>query len=349
MQKPFDLLSEFSKFSAERKISLREPASALAFTKHVRHEIGRAINDPVLLHGQRVEAMFEALLVSLGQFKLLKREDVGLVHPTDRFRTPDFRVVLIDGRQWVIEVKNVHMDGSAGQTRRIMTRDYRERMNDYASATGAVLKLAVFWSRWALWTLVSPDQMVDANGDLTLDLVTAMKANEFAQLGDRTIGTRPPLRLRLTADPARTDPIADDGTVRVTFGRTQIFCGGEEIADPIEREIAWIFMRHGDWEETGPEAIVDGARLDAIEFRWDPTERTDQGFEFVGSLTRMFARFYAEQTVQDREVTGLRAPLRPGWFDPLVSSNHLSKALPLWIFTLQPNFNGRCAGLNPHT
>ena len=40
--------------------------------------------------------MFEALMVSLGEFQLLKGEDGDRLFPNDRYRIPDFRIVLKD-------------------------------------------------------------------------------------------------------------------------------------------------------------------------------------------------------------------------------------------------------------
>lgn len=131
--------------------------------------------------------------------------------------------------------------------------------------------------------------------------------------------------------------MAPDGIVNMTIGGVQMFCGEDEILDSIEREIAWIFMLHGQWKENGPEVELDGDRLKAIEFRWDPLERQNEGFEIVGTLSRMFARYYAEMTVDEHEVVQVHAPLRPGWFAPLVSTDYESKVLPLWRFILQPN------------
>src|SRR5258708_8519202 len=251
-KKPFDLLAEFGKFGMERKVSLRDAATASDFITHVGEEVERALADPVLLQGQRVEAMFEALLVSLGDFKLLKAEDGGRLFPTNGFRAPDFRIVVNDGSHWLIEVKNVYESDPFQQRRRLFTKDYYDTLAAYADATGAELKVALFWARWSIWTLVSPGRLLNADGGLELDLATAMRVNELARLGDRMIGTRAPLRLRLAMDPARTTPIAADGTVQVTIGGVQIFSRDEEVMDPVEREIAWIFIQHGQWRGEGP-------------------------------------------------------------------------------------------------
>lgn len=341
MPKPFDLLAEFGKFGLDHKISLRDPTAGAAFVTHVENAVAQALEDPILLQGQRAEAMFEALVVSLGEFAVLKAEDAGRLFPADRFRAADFRVVLKDGVQWLVEVKNVYEADPFAQRRRLMTRAYYEPLAAYAAATGAQLKLAVFWARWSVWTLVSPERLLDEKGNLDLDMLTAMRVSELAQLGDMTIATRAPMRVRLVMDPKKSGPIGADGMVSVTIGGAQIFSEDRELTDPKDQEIAWILLQYGGWDETGPEAIIEEDRLVALEFVWEPQERSDNGFDFVGSLSRMFARYYAEHTVGEEGVVQLRAPLKPGWFEPLVARDGRGKseALPLWSFVIQPNFD----------
>lgn len=43
MKKPFDLLAEFGKFGLERKISLRDPATASDFIAHVGEAVERSL------------------------------------------------------------------------------------------------------------------------------------------------------------------------------------------------------------------------------------------------------------------------------------------------------------------
>ena len=340
MPKPFDLLREFSMFGAERNISLRDPDTKSAFGLHVATEMERALSDPILLQGQRTEAMFEALIVSLGNFRILKPEDGGCIHPAVGYRVPDFRVVLQDGSNWLVEVKNVFEADPSRQRRKLMTKQYREELEAYAEATGGELKLAIYWARWSIWTVVTPGRLVGANGDLTLDMMTAAQVSELGFLGDLTLGTRPPLELRLTMDPDRTSPIAADGMVLVTIGRAQIFCGDAELTNPVEQQLAWTLMNYGEWQLSGPDAVVDGDRLNAIVFRWEPEEDHGQGFETIGSLSRMFARYFAEQTMPSGTVTQLRAAVKPDWFEPLRCWQDGDRSLPLWRFTLQPNYEG---------
>lgn len=337
-RKPFDLLGELAKFGRENNISINDPQTITGFLSSAGVALGRAISDPALLYGQRTEAMFEAMLVSLGRYSLLKGEDDGRVHPDGLYQAPDFRVVLEDGTQWLIEVKNAYVSDPdpSRQKRTFMTQTYREKLENYTTATGGILKLAVYWARWGVWTLVSPGSVVDEKGDVTLDLETGLRLNELGKLGDRTIGTRPPLKFLLEADMSTSGPLPPEDLFSFTISNVGFYCGEEELLDPIDRAIAWMFMQYGQWMEIGPEPIMQGDLVAGIEFRWEPGERLNKGFEIIGTLSQIFSRYYAERTLDNQEVVQLHAPLRPGWFGPLVSDDYQKRTLPLWIFHQHP-------------
>lgn len=168
---------------------------------------------------------------------------------------------------------------------------------------------------------------------------TAMRGNDLSRLADRIIGARPPFRLRIVMDPERTSSVNANGDVRTVNGNVKFFCGDEELTEPVERQIAWLLTRYGDWRANGPELILDHNRLLTVEFRWEPEEPTGQGFEFIGTLSRMFTRYYAERTFDRGDVIQLRAPPQPDWFAPLVNMKGGSRALPLWQFIQEPTFD----------
>ena len=333
--KPFDLLAELAKFGQEYGISLTDPLAVPRFASFVGATLGRALSDPALIHGQRTEAMFEAMLVSLGEYSLLKAEDKGLVHPEGRFIAPDFRVVLRDGTQWLIEVKNAYIQDPFHQRRRFMNKEYREKLENYASATGGQLKLAVYWGTWGIWTLVSPEQFVDEQGNVSLDMSAGIIENELGCLGDLLIGTRAPLRLRLEADPDTVSPVSLDGVVGFKTSNLRLYCGHNEITDPIEEKIAWLFMQYGQWRMTGPQPMMQGDTLEAVEFRWDPEGNEIMGIGTVGTVSQVFSCYYSEQTMEDDRVVQLHAPPQPDWFSPLLADSYKGKALPLWRFKFQ--------------
>ena len=335
---PIDLFGTFARFGREQKISLRDPQSMAFFMSHVETTLTRAIESDILLHGQRTEKMFEALVVSLGQYKLLKAEDTGFVHPNGEYIAPDFRVILRNGLQWLIEVKNIYGHDPSRQYF-WATDEYLSRLKSYAIAVGCPLKFALSWARWRIWTLVDVSDLSRVDDQWAIEMPKATQVNEFAQLGDRTIGTRPPLKLRLIIDQAKPRTIGPDGIVSFTIERAALYSAGTEITDPTEQNIAWIFMNLGDWDCSESIPVISGDMLDAIELEWQPRERSNphENFEMIGTLSSMFSRDYASHTLDEGGVVQTEAELRPDWFLPLIEASQKSKALPLWRFVLEPN------------
>jgi hypothetical protein len=181
-------------------------------------------------------------------------------------------------------------------------------------------------------TLVSPHELLDANGYLKLEMAQAVRFNELARLGDRWIGTAPPLTLRLTADLTKPNTIGADGMAPFTVGEVTMFCEDRLLTNQVEQEIAWIFMNLGEWVEQDVKAIVNNGKLTAVEFSWMPNERANDGFEMIGTLSRMFSRYYTQQTNRTPDAVQIELEHRPNWFAPLISSEYKSNALPLWRF-----------------
>lgn len=82
---------------------------------------------------------------------------------------------------------------------------------------------------------------------------------------------------------------------------------------------------------------MDGNRVTAIEFRWEPEMQENEGFETIGFLSQIFSHYYSELTMEGQQVQQLYAPARPEWFAPLTMSNYEKNSLPLWQFKLQPS------------
>jgi hypothetical protein len=318
-------------------MSLRDPKFAETFTGVVTKKLAEALDNDILLHGQRTQNMFEALIVSLGHYKLLKTEDTGAVHPEGAYTAPDFRVILRDGAQWLIEVKNVY-DADPGRQRfRIRPQDF-DQLKRYAVAMNCPLKFALYWARWRIWTLIDADDLTPIEGKLAIDMFKAVPLNELAKLGDRMIGTKPPLKLRFIADTSKPRSLSLEGQVNLTIANAAVYSRDIEITNPVERNIVWIFMQFGEWDCGEPQAIMSGSEVSAIEFQWTPPERANEceEFEMIGTLSSMFSRYYATQTLREEGVVQTEAELTPDWFAPLVASER-SGALPLWRFILQVN------------
>lgn len=326
--------------SARTRITIDSPQAISAFLDSTRVELERALTNPILIHGSRTQLMFEMLVTSLGKYAVFRVEDHGRLHSKTPMSVPDFRLIHDDGTQWLIEVKNTRVSlDKLEQPLRIMKRAYWERLKAYAAINRAHLKLAVFWSGTGTWTLLSPEKLVNDDGEIRLSFLDAIPLDELGQLGDRTVGTEPPLRLRLLADSDRDISIGDDGAARFTIKDYMIFSNDREIQDQTEKEMAWFLINYGEWKECEPTAIVSNGSLEAIEFRWEPIRRVnpDQRFEIIGRLSRMLARYYAEQTVEQQSVVQLIALARPDWIDPFLQPKRKHIALPLWQFALEPS------------
>lgn len=336
MAKPFDLLALVSAWGRENGVELTDPRFAALYAGSMHSALSVALKDEALLHGLRVERMFEALVISLGKVQMLKAEDNGRVHGTGNLRAPDFRVVLADGEQWLIETKNVYARNPSGQSCRL-SADYVRSLTDYSALVGTPLRLAIHWARWGLWTLVSPSRFIAADGSVKITMEAALCVSEMGRLGDVTIATSPPLRLVLDADPARPATLGE-GCAKFTVARARLYSQDRELSDPDEQQLALLLIRFGEWEMTGPEVVFQGSRLVGVEYRSQPIQRDnpDEPFEMAGKASRIFSRYFAEQTVKHGSVVKLSAEAKPDWFSLLTRPHRRGRPLPLWLFRLTP-------------
>src|SRR5215831_1716986 len=97
--------------------------------------------------------MFEGVVIALGQVQMIKEEDAGGWYDGDKLTVPDYRIILRDGTQFLVEVKN----HNAGPFEISFKKEYVNGLRRYGGLTGSPVKLAVYWVRWRTWTLVSLD------------------------------------------------------------------------------------------------------------------------------------------------------------------------------------------------
>lgn len=334
--KAFDLLASVAAFAREKGIALNDPSLVARFIADAEPRLKAALSDPTLIHGSRTERLFEATVLSLGKFRLLKTEDVGRVHAADTCRAPDFRVVLDDGEQWLIEVKNVRCKDPFKQETR-MSAAYLASLQSYADMVGAPLKLAIFWSLWNIWTVVSPDRFRRPRGGLHITMQEALVANESGRLGEVTIMTRPPLRLVLGAAVDMPRSLSPEGMAQFIIGSAKLFSGDVELIDVRDRKLAGVLFFYGEWPASGPFGVMDDGEFAGVEFVAKPEEPSDQGFDGIGWASRIFSRFYAMQTIEGDQVIQLHGETAPEWFAPLSNWDFKNSKLPLWLGRIQPS------------
>jgi hypothetical protein len=150
------------------------------------------------LHGWRVQALFEAVVASLGGVRLLKVEDSGDVFFSgDELKPPDFRIVDANGCQFLVDVKNAHQKRPWHSYR--LRRKDGDEYRRYCDVVGVgSLKFALYWSKWNLWTLVSYDRFQNSSSSyLELPFVEAIKYNEMGIVGDPHASDRMADRLQV--------------------------------------------------------------------------------------------------------------------------------------------------------
>jgi len=300
----------------------------------LKPDIERVLQDPAWRHGRRVQNMFEAMVVAFDYFRLIKTEDAGTLHPADQYSLPDFRIVLKDGSQILVEVKNVYRQAPFQQRFEMRASDLEKKIR-YANAVGIPLKLAVYWARWGIWTLIDPKHLQTKGTKKYIDMMDAARFNETACIGDQTIGTRAPLTIRFVADRTKERRVAEDGKAPFTIAAVEVLCEGEVLTG-LDRDLALLMIQFGEWREEESVPVVNGDVLDAVDFNWVPEQMSDQGFDIVGSASRMFARYYSLRTIDGGQVVRTAFTLEPGLFRVLTHSDATGHSLPLWRLIIQP-------------
>lgn len=332
-EKEFDLIARAEAFARRQGLKLNDPSLADRFSAAAAERLRGALKDPVLLHGSRTQNLFEAMVVSLGRYRLFKPEDVGRVHAPARLRAPDFRAVLAEGDQWLIEVKNVRCKDPLKQVSR-MTANYLASLERYAELVGAPLRLAFYWSTWNIWTLVAPDGFRSGGGGLRIELQDAVPASELGRLGDVHLWTTPPLRVLIRGSAERPIRIGQDGSIS-GGASLQIYSRGEELVDEKDRQLALILIDYGEWRAEGPRP-VEGFEYGAVEFVAAPEEPSEDGMDGIGTASRIFSRYFDQHTVAGKEVILLSGEAVPDWFAPIASWDFRNSRLPLWVGRLRP-------------
>lgn len=325
----------FSAIGRTRSYRLGDPENLDEFAASLRAAALRAADSPIVVHGRRAEVMFGYVAASLGHASVIKQEDSGEIYASDpSIRAADYRVILGNGEEVLIEVKNFGRDVVAHPFT-IRAKDL-DALRSYATLFRRRLLLAVYWSRPKQWTLTDPHWLEAEGGKASMFFVDAIRLNEMQLLGDQKIGTTPPLVVRFLSDVAKPRSIAADGTCHFTIGGVEMSCAGTPITSRRERSIALYLALNGEWVESRT-VRREGDALVAIEYSYSPEEQTPgQGFELVGALSTMIALNFNARTVDEANVTALMPAAEPGSLGLLIDRKYKGEALPLWRFVMQP-------------
>lgn len=293
--------------------------------------------EPHRQHGFRTDYMFGYVAGALGKCVIVKHENAaGLLLSNETFKVPDYRLTLLDGTQFLVEVKNCN------GLKISFKSDWLEKQKKYAELNKLSLKIAVYWRKIGEWTLIDASAFPTRNKKHILELGKAMMLNEMAMLGDVMLGTLLPLKLRIGFSKEHTRHVKGNEW-HIVIESADVFCRDRQITDKAEKRIAFKIMLGGSLQED-TELILDNDSAPSANIytynKFEKAECNDQDFDLIGSLSRIISSSYLDATSRKEDGTRLIMPLQePDDFSVFIPENYKSNALPLWRFILQPNKN----------
>lgn len=334
----FEVIDLFTAMGREHGYKLSVEEDSNDFMERIGKSLKSSQENPNLMHGKRIESLFAHVAGALGKCRLIKQEDSGEVFTTEEnIQAPDYKVVLNDGKQYFIEVKNCHFPNVKSPYP--LNKSYLEKLENYADLHATPLLIAIYFSRNNKWVLLSKASLSEHKKKYTIDFINAIAKNEMSLLGDRTIATEPDLGIEFIADLSKDATVTDEGEANFIIGEVKLYCAGQEITDDLEKSIAFYLMRFGNWNENEPEGIFDKGIFVGAKYTFSPDfPPEEQRFSMVGELSSMISYSYSEQTVYEKSVIALDTNLDPSVFAVEIPEGHKGDKLPLWQFIMQANY-----------
>jgi hypothetical protein len=295
--------------------------------------------NPMMMHGKRVERMFESVIASLGYAEMITQEDSGVTsYNGDPVQSPDYFVALKSGERYLVEVKNKYVRNFSDKIK--LEAAYLMRLKRYAALKGYPLLLAVYWPPLSYWTINKISDIEREDGSIALDFADALKVSVTAEFGDRMVATVPPLVARLHADPAKPSGVSPNGVAHFVSSGMTLHADGRDIADEREKQIAMYFIFHSRWHNPKPRAVTSEGRVDYIEFVSEPEEDDGSGhpFSMLGTFAGMISSYFNWLTVADEKIIRLTPAQQPGELALGIGDNYQGKVLRMWYFEIQPNY-----------
>jgi hypothetical protein len=332
----FAIIDLIKSIGREQGFALGDVATEKHFTKRISELFNQEKSNPLTLHGCRIESMFGYVAGSLGKCILIKQEDAGEIyalHPD--IKPPDYRLILENNAEFFVEVKNCHKRAPSSCCS--FKKSYIEELLKYVRLFNLDLKIAIYWSRWNIWTLVPVNKLPVRKEKYSINMLEAAKVNEMYILGDVMVGTIAPLTLKTFTDPKKPRSIDKTGMTKFTIGGVEIYCAEKLIKDKHEQKIAFYLMLFGDWIMEERQVNVISNELVDIKLSLLPEEPVPgQGFDIIGSLSGMISRQYNTLTTSERDVKLLSPSAEPGSLGVVIPPDYKGKYLPIWRLIVEP-------------
>jgi Holliday junction resolvase len=332
----FDVLELFSSMATTNGYKINNLSSVEEFISCVKSSIEESAKNDITKFGKRIESQFAYVVGALGKTRLLKQEDSGnIYYVDDEIIAPDYKVILNDDSQILIEVKNFYSNDLTKEF--TLEKDYYIKLQKYSDINKISLKFAIYFTIMNQWVLLPISAFKENDTSYTIDLANAMAKSEMALLGDRMIATTPNLEIHILTNNSEAKIVTASGITDFTIRDTKFLCSNKEVTDDIEKNIFFNFIRFGTWIEEESEAIMDNDKLLGIKIVYAPKELTEQGFEVIGLLSSMISNKFKELTIKNGEVESMDLGINPSQFKIFIPDDYDSEILPLWQFIMSPS------------
>ncbi|HGN2830917.1 hypothetical protein [Proteus mirabilis] len=334
---PLEVYSELSR-GRDYKLHVQEDFDA--FMTNFGELLKASQNNESLVHGKRVEALFGNLVAGLGGCKFIKSEDTGEGFATDAdIQPPDYKLILNDGTSIFVEVKNCNQ--SRPQASLLLHKENIDKIERYSELHGIPVYYAIYYRCINRWAMLPKSAFIELKRKYATNLVHSLANNTMGMLGDLMVGTKPNLIFELIADKNKDTSISDNNQAKFIIGDVKIYCDGNEVNDSYEKNMAFYFMRFGDWDCGDAEAILEeNGKLHSVRYTFKPNDPDNaelNGFSFIGNLSSMITTAFNELTVNEQQVTAIDTILEPHDFSITIPRDYKGKNLPLWLISQQPN------------
>lgn len=320
--------------------SVNDPERIDAVTSQIGTALRKALSDSAVVRGWRAQALFASTVVALDGCELMTQVDLGEVFVDgDSAKAPDFFLHLRGGRRILVDVKGIRDAPSTPEHPEKFGASEIARLRRFGDLFGAEVFLAFYYSYLPMWTLVSLNDLSEGpGGGYRITFADAVIRNKMALIGDRTIGVGTPLEMAVYPDASKPNTITEDGQAQFTIGSYELRVAGKPVTSPAEARIAVFLMAYGEWPGSEVPSVAAGA-IESITWRAEPDEQANPGenFEFIGTLSSMYARAFEYGTTGPAGVTGLQIQPDPGMLVSLIPHDYDSEELPLWMFELVPD------------
>jgi len=336
----FEALELYTTLGQEHQYKLYAEEDVKAFMQSIGDSLKAAQNNDSLIHGKRIETLFKHLAVGLDGCQLVKTEDAGETFTSGESEVlpPDYKLILNDGRQIFVEVKNCNQPNPRSPY--YFTKKYIDKVEKYGEMHGIPVYYAIYYRCLNQWTMIPKSAMRELERKYETGLIHSIANNEMSMLGDMMIGTKPDLTFELIVDKAKEVKTTDDNKTHFTIGDVKIYCDDVEVDNSEEKNIAFYLMRFGKWACSEPVGIMDNEdNLHSVQFTFSPETlelAEKQGFEFIGDLSSMITSAFNERTIYEQRVTSLDARMEDV-FKVKIRKEYKGENLPLWLMSMQPN------------